>query len=68
MHPKGPAAYFHFPNHEDGCWIPRSHLLCCIEPPVLATTQGQYRISSETAKKIDFTWQSVLKQNFVYGH
>ena len=41
MNPKGPAAYFDFPNHEDVCWIPTSHLLCCIEPPVLATTQGQ---------------------------
>ena len=66
MHPKRPAASFHFPNHEDVCWMATSHILYCIEPPVLATTRGQYHISSKTAKKIDFAWQSVSKQNFVH--
>lgn len=52
MHPKGPAASFHFPEHEDVCWIPCVHILCSIESPTLATARGQYHILPETAQQI----------------
>ena len=35
MHPKKPVASFHFPNHENVCWIPTSQILCCIERSTL---------------------------------
>ena len=63
LHPKGPAASFHFPKHEDICWIPTMHIICCIDPPILATTQGQYQITTDTAEKISLAWQAFSQQS-----
>ena len=35
LHPHGPSKYFHWPSHEDICWVPLSHVLCKIKQPQL---------------------------------
>lgn len=42
MHPRGPARSFHWPNREDCCWVPQTHVICKIEVPTTATGRQYY--------------------------
>ena len=58
LHQKGSASSFHFQKHDNVCWIPTGHILCCIEPPTLAIIRGLYQVLSKTSKKIIAEWQA----------
>lgn len=57
LYPKGPAVSFHYPKHEDVCWILYEHILCCIEAPMLATLRGQYTLPKNTVTTIATAWK-----------
>ena len=44
---------FHWPKHQDVCWVPSDYILCVIDSPNLPTTRGQYTFSSQTLNIID---------------
>lgn len=56
MHPNGPSRSFYWPQQEDLCWVPFQHVLCVIDVPSLATTRGQYHLSTQCKKKINKKW------------
>ena len=39
LQPKGPGSSFQFPKHNNVCWIPTRHILCCIELPNTSNNQ-----------------------------
>ena len=43
LHPHGPSKYFHWPSHEDICWVPLSHVLCKIKQPQLISAAAAIR-------------------------
>ena len=53
MHPHGPSPSFHWPKHENVCWIPHHHVICVVETPNLTTARGLYSISSRSRNQIE---------------
>ena len=64
LNPKIPAVSFHFPKNEDLCWIPTAHIICSIDTPTLATTRGQYQVTSATTKRITGAWREFLTRTY----
>lgn len=42
MHPSGPAKQFHWPSHNDQCWVKESDILCAIGPPFPISSCSRY--------------------------
>jgi len=52
MHPHGPSQSFHWPQVDDMCWVPITHLLCSVDTPTTITGR-QYSITQAEVKKVE---------------
>ncbi|KAG8180983.1 hypothetical protein JTE90_024731 [Oedothorax gibbosus] len=60
MHPNGPSRSFHWPNHDDECWIPFPHILQVIDMPSTETGR-QYRLTEKCQAEIATKWLNFNK-------
>lgn len=61
MHPHGPSASFKWPQKDDKCWVPFTHVLCMIPPPATTQHARQYTLSENTRKNINSRFQDLLE-------
>ncbi len=51
MHPHGPSRSFSWPNNDDICLVPVTHVLCNVDPPTTATGR-QYILTRKDVEHV----------------
>jgi len=66
LHPNGPSAFFHWPSHDERCWVPLMHIISETpqpEPVVAAATARKsslkYAVSEREQKNISQIFASM---------
>ena len=63
MHPQGPSKFYHWPQHDDICFVPKNCILKIIDVPTTTSTGRTYEISTEDREVIIQKHQEFLKSN-----
>ena len=62
MHPKGPAAFFNWPQRDDHCFIANTNILKVVSVPQARSSSGRnYTLESVEIKDIEKQWNSYLE-------